>query len=352
MSGSFVWPVRLPIVQAPMAGGASGPALAAAVGAADGLGFLAAGYRTADAMRGEIAELRVLTGRPFGVNLFVPGATAPAALAEVPGYRDALAPVAARLGAALGEVPAHGIDDDWDAKVAALLAEPVAVVSFTFGCPDPEVLAAFRAAGTATAVTVTTPREAELAAAAGPDMLIAQGAEAGAHQGRWDNEPGTESIGLLTLLGLVRAVADLPIVAAGGIMTGRQIAGALAAGATAAQLGTAFLLCPESGAPAAHKNALGDPRFDSTRLTRAFSGRPARGLVNRFLAEHDAQAPAAYPEVHYVTSPLRRAAAAAGDPEAMALWAGQGWRLARPEPAAAVLARLTDELAAAQEKPE
>ncbi|MEU8134346.1 nitronate monooxygenase [Streptodolium elevatio] len=335
-----------------MAGGASGPPLAAAVCGAGALGFLAAGYKTAEAMTAEIAELRAATGLPFGVNLFVPGEAAEGAAAgQVGAYRDRLAPEAARLGVALGEVPPHGLDDDWDAKVAALLADPVAVVSFTFGCPDRGVLADFRARGTATAVTVTTPEEAERAAAAGPDLLIVQGVEAGAHQGRWDNdaEAGTEPYGLLALLGLVRAVTTLPYVAAGGIMTGEQVAAVLAAGAVAAQLGTAFLRCPESGAPAPYKAALADARYDRTRLTRAFSGRPARGLVNGFLARNDAYAPAAYPEVHYATATLRRASAAAGDPEAMALWAGQGWRLARDEPAAAVVKRLADELAAARE---
>lgn len=347
-NGDFALPVRMPLVQAPMAGGASGPPLAAALCEAGALGFLAAGYKTAAAMTAEIAELRAATGLPFGVNLFVPGEAAAGVVAEQVGaYRDRLAPEAARLGVELGEVPPHGLDDDWHAKVAALLAAPVPVVSFTFGCPDRGLLADFRARGTATAVTVTTSEEAERAAAAGPDLLVVQGGEAGAHQGRWDN-CDAEPYGLLALLGLVRAVTDVPCVAAGGIMTGGQIAAVLAAGAVAAQLGTAFLRCPESGAPAAYKAALADTRYDRTRLTRAFSGRPARGLVNGFLARHTAHAPAAYPEVHYATAPLRRASAEAGDPEAMALWAGQGWRLAREEPAATVVKRLADELAAAQ----
>ncbi|MCF2530613.1 nitronate monooxygenase [Yinghuangia soli] len=352
-TAAFAWPTSVPLVQAPMAGGASGPALAAAVCDAGALGFLAAGYKTADAMTAEIAELRALTRKPFGVNLFMPGTTAPAALAALPAYRDRLAADADRLGVALGEVPPHGGTDDWDAKLAALLADPVPipVVSFTFGCPAPADLAALRAAGTRTAVTVTTAREAELAAAAGPDLLVVQGGEAGAHQGRWDNDDNDnnhdkddsarkEPYGLRTLLALVRAATDLPCIAAGGLMTGRQVADVLAAGAVAAQLGTAFLRCPESGAAPAHKAALADPGFTETRLTRAFSGRPARGLVNRFLAAHDPYAPAAYPEVHYATAPLRRAAAAAGEPGAMALWAGEGWREAREEPAADVVRRI------------
>ncbi|MDI2127469.1 NAD(P)H-dependent flavin oxidoreductase [Yinghuangia seranimata] len=345
MSADSVWRTPVPVVQAPMAGGASGPALAAAVSRAGGLGFLAAGYKTAEAMGAEVRELRELVGdRPFGVNLFVPGASDPGVVdRELPVYRARLASEAERLGAELGDVPPYGVSDDWHAKTALLLAEPVPVVSFTFGCPPVELVDAFRAAGTATVVTVTTAREAELAAGVRPDVLVVQGAEAGAHQGRWDNA-SDEPYGLLTLLALVRAVTDLPLIAAGGLMTGRQIAAVLAAGGSAAQLGTAFLRCPECAAPAPYKAALADPCFTATRLTRAFSGRPARGLVNRFLTEHDAYAPAAYPEVHYATAPVRRAAAAAGDPEAMALWAGQGWRLAREEPAADVLARLAAEL--------
>ncbi|WP_436778030.1 nitronate monooxygenase [Yinghuangia sp. YIM S09857] len=331
-----------------MAGGAGSVALAAAVCGAGGLGFLAAGYKTAAAMSAEIADLRTATGLPFGVNLFLPGEASGSAVPEqVAAYRVQLEQETVRLGAALGSVPPHGLDDDWDAKIAALLAAPVPVVSFTFGCPDAGLLAEFRARGTTTAVTVTTPSEAERAAAAGCALLVVQGGEAGGHQGRWENAD-SEPYGLLTLLALVQAVTDVPCVAAGGIMTGGQIAAVRAAGAVAAQLGTAFLRCPESGAPEPYKAALADGRYERTRLTRAFSGRPARGLVNGFLARHTAHAPAAYPEVHYATAPLRRASAEAGDPEAMALWAGQGWRLADEAPAATVVERLTDELAAAE----
>lgn len=338
------WP--LPLVQAPMAGGASGPELAAAVSDAGGLGFLAAGYKTADATAADITALRGRTDRPFGVNLFVPGETSEAVVTdELPAYRTRLTADADRYGVALGDVPAHGIDDDWNAKVALLLDDPVPVVSFTFGCPATDLLAAFRDRGTLTAVTVTAPYEAGLAAAAGADLLVVQGTEAGAHQGRWDNTgPIGEPYGLLTLLALVRELTGLPLIATGGLMTGAQVRAVLAAGAVAAQLGTAFLRCPESGAPAAHKAALADPRFGETRLTRAFSGRPARGLVNAFVEAHSAEAPAAYPEIHYATAPIRRAAAAADDPAAMALWAGQGWRLARAEPAADVVARVTADL--------
>ena len=323
-----------PVIAAPMAGGASTPRLAAAVSNAGGLGFLAAGYLSADQLDAQLTELDPLTREPFGVNIFVPGA--PGDLAAVARYAERLRPEAERLGATRGE-PRHD-DDDWAAKLALVRDRAVPVVSFTFGCPDREIVAGLHDVGTQVWATVTSPAEARIAASAGVDVLVVQGMEAGAHRGTYVNDPaeptGGDLVGLLPLLGQVRAAVELPLVATGGLMTGADIAGVLAAGAVAAQLGTAFLCCPESGAPAAHQRAILDQAYPNTAVTRAFSGRPARALVNRFLVDHTAEAPAAYPEVHYVTRPIRAAAAAAGDPEAMALWAGQGFAAARPMPAA------------------
>ncbi|MBV2357912.1 nitronate monooxygenase [Streptomyces sp. J2-1] len=333
-----------PIVQAPMAGGVSVPKLAAAVSEAGGLGFLAAGYKTADGVYQEIKQLRGLTDRPFGVNLFLPQPEH-AESGAVDLYAQQLAGEAAWYETELGD-PDSGRDDGYDVKVSVLLDSPVPVVSFHFGVPDPEVLAAFRGVGTLTLVTATTPEEAQAVQRAGADAVIAQGVEAGGHQGthRDDPEKDGSGLGLLSLLAQIRETVTIPVVAAGGIMRGGQIAAVLAAGACAAQLGTAFLATPESGANALHKRALTDPLFGRTELTRAFSGRPARGLVNRFLHEHGPYAPAAYPEVHHLTSPIRKAAAAAGDPQAMALWAGQGHRMARPLPAGDLVAVLAAEL--------
>lgn len=328
------------VVQAPMAGGASRPELAAAVSEAGGLGFLAAGYKTAGQVREEISETRALTGAPFGVNVFVPSADAVDAEA-VRAYRDRLLPEAERLGVALGE-PVGG-DDDWDAKLADLLADPPAVVSFTFGLPAPDVVDAFRRRGAIVVATVTSAHEAEEAVRVGPDALCVQGVEAGAHRGSFHNRlDGDGGQQLLPLLAKVRAVTELPLIATGGLATSADLERVLAAGAVAGQFGTAFLRCPESGASPVHKAALADPRFTSTALTRAFSGRPARGLVNRFLTEHSASAPAAYPQIHNMTSPLRRAAAAHGDPDTMALWAGRSYRLATEDSAAHIVARLSD----------
>ncbi|MFJ9924809.1 nitronate monooxygenase [Streptomyces misionensis] len=337
-----------PIVQAPMAGGVSVPELAAAVSGAGGLGFLAAGYKTADGMYQEIKRLRGLTDRPFGVNVFMPQPEhAESGAVEV--YAHQLAGEAAWYETELGD-PDGGRDDGYDAKLAVLLDDPVPAVSFHFGVPSPEALERLRRAGTVTLVTATTAEEALAVERAGADAVIAQGVEAGGHQGTHRDiaENDGTGIGLLSLVAQIREAVGIPVVAAGGIMRGSQIAAVLAAGASAAQLGTAFLATPESGAPAVHKEALTNPLFARTELTRAFSGRPARGLVNRFLREHGPYAPAAYPEVHHLTSPLRKAAARAGDAQGMALWAGQGHRLARDLPAGRLVEVLAEELAEAR----
>ncbi|CAL9540434.1 nitronate monooxygenase [Streptomyces sp. enrichment culture] len=337
-----------PIVQAPMAGGVAVPGLAAAVSDAGGLGFLAAGYKTADGMYQEIKQLRGLTGRPFGVNVFMPQPETPDP-AAVGVYAHQLAGEATWYDTELGD-PDSGRDDGYDAKLAVLLDNPVPVVSFHFGVPAPEVLEALRRAGTYTMATATTPEEALAVERAGADAVIAQGAEAGGHQGTHRDAPEADgsALGLLSLLAQVRETVSIPVVAAGGIMRGSQIAAVLAAGADAAQLGTAFVATHESGAHEAHKHALTDPLYARTELTRAFSGRPARALVNRFLREHGPYAPAAYPDVHHLTAPLRKAAAKAGDPQGLALWAGQGHRLARDLPAARLVEVLATELAAAR----
>ncbi|MCX4645519.1 MULTISPECIES: nitronate monooxygenase [unclassified Streptomyces] len=338
-----------PIVQAPMAGGASCPQLAAAVSEAGGLGFLAAGYKTADGMYQEIKQVRGLTNQPFGVNLFMPQPeyADPAAVAV---YGSQLAGEAAWYETQLGD-PDGGRDDGFDAKLAILLDDPVPVVTFTFGCPGRDVLDSLARVGTLTGVTVTTPEEAQAAQWAGADAVCVQGIEAGGHQGTHRDNPEADGsgIGLIALITQVREAVQIPIIATGGLMRGGQLAAVLAAGADAGQFGTAFLVCPESGANLLHKQAMTNPLFVRTELTRAFSGRPARGLVNRFMREHGPYAPAAYPQIHHMTSTLRKAAAKAGDPQGMALWAGQGHRLARELPAGQLVEVLAAELAEAKD---
>jgi nitronate monooxygenase len=325
-----------PIVQAPMGGGPSTPALAAAVAEAGGLGFLAAGYRTVDAVRADVEAVRERTGRPFGVNLFAPPgpATDPTAVER---FAAELGGEAERYGAPVGE-PRHD-DDGWEEKLALMAELAVPVVSCTFGCPSVEVVARLREAGSAVWVTVTTPAEARHAAEAGADALVVQGVEAGGHRASFDDaRPG--DIGLLALLQLVAGAVDVPLVATGGIATGRGVAAALAAGAAAAQLGTAFMLCPEAATAPAHRTAIA--REGSTALTRAFTGRTARGVVNRWLREHG-DAPSAYPDIHHITAPVRAAARAQGDPDGFHLWAGQAHALAEPVPAGELVRRLAAE---------
>jgi nitronate monooxygenase len=335
-----------PIVQAPMAGGPSTPALAAAVSGAGGLGFLAAGYKSIEAVRGELDQLRSLApaGVPFGINLFAPPGRGPGA-ADVAAYADTLRVEAERSGTVLGEP--RWDDDRYTEKLDLVCAEHVPVVSFTFGCPSADDVRRLRDAGAAVWVTVTTPDEACAAHATGVDALIAQGVEAGGHRGTFDDaRPG--DLGVLALLQLVRgAVGDAtPLVATGAIATGRAVAAVLAAGATAAQLGTAFMLCREAATAPAHRFAIEDGH-ESTALTRAFTGRAARGIINRFLREHSQTAPSAYPEVHHLTAPIRAAARQLGDAERLHLWAGQTYPLAEAMPAAELVVQLATEARAA-----
>ena len=325
-----------PIVQAPMAGGPSTVELAVAVCEAGGLGFLAAGYKPPSALRDEIAQVRAGTRAPFGVNLFVPGA-APADAGALSDYLAELAPEAERQGASLGE-PRFD-DDGWEEKLELLCSgEPVAVVSFAFGRPDAATLARLRDRGTAVWVTVTSVAEAVTAQAAGADALVLQGTEAGGHRSAFTDDEDAGGIGILALLRLVRNGVALPLVAAGGICDGHAVAAVLCAGASAAQVGTALMLSPEAATNAAQRALMNDPI--PTRLTRAFSGRLARGIVNRFMVEHSARAPRAYPEINHVTSPLRAAARARGDADAFNLWAGQAHELAQELPAGEIVRKL------------
>ena len=330
--------LRAPVVLAPLAGGPSTPELAATVCDAGGLGFVASGYLSAPALGERIAATRALTGAPFGVNVFTPG-SGPADPAVYREYVDRLRAWAVERGWELGE-PRYD-DDDFDAKLDALARDPVAVVSFTFACPSPDVVERLRAAGSEVWVTVTTRAEATEAAAAGADALVVQGAEAGGHRGSFADREDAEAIALLPLLGLVRAATDRPLIAAGGIADASALAAALAAGATAAQAGTAFMLCPEAGTSPAHREAIASS--EPTALTRAFTGRLARGIRNEFMTMHDAEAPVAYPEIHHVTAPLRAAARERGDASVINLWAGEAHALAREAPAAEVVRELSKE---------
>jgi nitronate monooxygenase len=326
------------LIVAPMAGGFSTPRLVAGAVDAGAFAFLATGYITADALGEQIARTRELTGKPFGVNVFVPGAESTVDLAA---YRDIVAAEAGRYGAEPGEP--KWTDDDYPAKIRLLTENPVDTVSFTFGLPSQQDVRSLKAVGTKIVITVTNPDEARQAAGLA-DALCVQGFEAGAHRGIFEDDgtpAGGPTYGLLAALRLIQATTDLPLIATGGLVHGADVAAVLTAGAIAAQLGTAFLRCPEAGTQATQREVLAEVR--ETTFTRAYSGRPARGMVNRFLAANPA-APAAYPQVNAMTRPMRGAAAKAGDPEAMSLWAGQTYSVAPSGPVADVIRQLETEL--------
>ena len=311
--------VTLPVLAAPMAGGPTTPDLVVAASEAGSLGFIAGGYRSADALAEQVRVVRGRTGR-FGVNLFVPNPVPvdPAAYAR---YRDRVRPEAERLGATVLEEPFED-DDHWRDKVDLLVADPVPVVSFTFGIPDRASLDALRATGTFLVQTVTSVEEAAQAIDADMDALVVQGSDAGGHSGTFTPSRIGPERSLADLVADVRARATLPLIAAGGLDRAGRVAAVLGAGADAVAVGTALLLAPEAGTSAPHRAALAGPDRGPTVVTRAFSGRPARAVRNTFLDTHHDHAPSGYPAVHHLTSPMRRAAAAAGDAEHINLWAG------------------------------
>ncbi|MEK5139972.1 nitronate monooxygenase [Priestia sp. FSL W8-0001] len=311
---------KYPLVQAPMAGGVSTPKLAAAVCKAGGVGFLAGGYKTTYALKEEIEELKKQKPDVFGVNLFVPEEERNYDFKK---YEQHIKRIAVTLQAEVGVPRYH--DDEWQNKLVLLTNHPVPLVSFTFGCPSKDVILALQEKGTFVIVTVTTPKEAKLAAEAGADALCLQGIEAGGHRGSFDNqEEKEEDYGVLELIDLVKKQSSLPLIAAGGIMDKDDVEIVLTAGASAVQVGTAFLCCKESGANPTYKKALLNKTYKETAVTRAFTGRRARGLANAFLISLTDSAPAAYPHVHYMTQPLRKKAAEQGAVDYLSLWAGVG----------------------------
>jgi nitronate monooxygenase len=279
--------------------------------------------------------VRAGTDAAFGVNVFVP-APARADPDGLRAYLDELALDAERQGAPLGE-PRFD-DDEWEGKLDLVCEERVPLVSFTFGCPPADVVSRLHAHGAAVWVTVTKLEEAAEAEQAGADALVVQGTEAGGHRGAFVDDEDAPGSGLLALLRVIAHEVPLPLIASGGIADGAALAAALCAGAVLGQIGTALMLTPEAGTSAAQRALLNQPI--TTRLTRAFSGRLARGMVNRFLLEHTATAPRAYPEIHHATSPLRAAARKRGDADGFNLWAGQAHQLAQARGAAEIVRQM------------
>ncbi len=339
--------IRLPIIQAPMAG-VSTPAMAAAVSNAGGLGSIGVGPVGAESARGMIAAVRAATDRPFNVNVFC-NRPAVADQSREAAWLARLAPVFRRFGAEpparLTEIYRSFVEDD--AMLAVLLEERPRVVSFHFGLPSAERIAALRDAGIVLLATATNLEEARLIAAAGLDAVVAQGFEAGGHRGVFDPDAHDDRLGTIALTRLLVRSLEIPVIAAGGIMDGAGIAACLLLGAAAAQLGTAFIACPESAADESYRAALlGDASWH-TVVTTAISGRPARCIANRFTAlgdEAEGGAVPAYPIAYDAGKALNAAAKVAGERGYEAHWAGQGAPMARPLPAATLVAVLRSEM--------
>jgi nitronate monooxygenase len=339
--------IEHPIILAPMGGGPGTPELVAAVSNAGGLGSLAAGYLTPGEIDGAIRRIRVLTAKPFNVNLFTGGPAGGREIDPAP-MLVLLAEIHATLGLpppAMPEAPG----DSFAAQFDAVLRARPAVFSFTFGVPPAGAMDSLRTEGIATMGTATTVEEARILVRAGVDAVVAQGAEAGGHRGTFDGAFEAAMVPTLDLVGAIAGSVRIPVIAAGGLMDGRDIAAALSRGASAVQLGTAFLACPESGASEAYKRAILAARHDTTVITRAFSGRPARGLANAMTAKLAGREGMIlpYPAQNSLTRALRAAAARAGNAEYLALWAGTGVARVRAMPAGDLVRRLIDELRAA-----
>jgi nitronate monooxygenase len=336
-----------PLVLAPMAGGPSTPALCAAVSEAGGLGSHGAAYVPPDKLRQDIRAIRAATSRSFAVNLFADDGVA-SEEQILRGAQLRLEPYRRGLGLPPSAPPAAPVR--LSDAFPVLLEERVPVFSFTFGIPPREMLDACRKNGIATMGTATTVAEARALEQAGVDFICAQGAEAGGHRGTFDREASPALIGTMALVPQVVDAVRVPVIAAGGIMDGRGFVAALALGASAVSLGTAFLRCPEAGTSAPYRAALREARDDSTVITRAFSGRAARGLANRFTQEM-ADAPLApYPVQNSLTREIRAAAVKASDSGLLSLWAGQAAALAREMPAGELLAQILREAEAVIER--
>ena len=343
--------LRHPIIQAPLAGGGDTPALVAAVAEAGALGFVGAAYLTPAQIAETSRAVRERTRRPFGISLFAPQPVPPTP-ADVRPALSRVAPYFGELGLAAPAAPTPAADVFAD-QLDAALDSGAAAFSFTFGVLPPGVIEALKARGMFVMGTATTVDEAVALERAGVDAVVAQGSEAGGHRGTFGGDFSAGMVGTVALVPQTVDAVHVPVVASGGIMDGRGIAAALALGAAGAQLGTAFLTCDEAGIPEAYKQAILSAREDGTRVTRAFSGRPARGIVNRFMTEVEREGDAAilpFPLQNALTRPLRSAAAGQGRAELLSLWAGQGVRLARRQPAAELVARLAKETAAAVER--
>jgi nitronate monooxygenase len=336
--------IEHPIIQGPMGGGPSTPELVAAVSNAGGLGSLGAAYLAPDQITETIRRIRSLTSRPFNVNLFAGGWATDRNFDSGP-ILEILGEIHPKLGLPAPQAPQPS-PDPFPAQLEAVLDARPPIFSFTFGIPDRDSMSRLKSRGITIFGTATTVDEARALETADVDAVVAQGSEAGAHRGTFLDSFESSMVPALNLVRASVAAVRLPIIATGGLMDGRDIVAALQAGAAAAQLGTAFLVSPESGASNVHKRAILSATHDTTAVTRAFSGRPARGIRNAFMAlvnGRDLILP--YPFQNALTRPMRTAAAQQELPDYLSLWAGQGLTRSRAMPAADLVARLLEEMA-------
>jgi nitronate monooxygenase len=334
-----------PIIQGPFGGGLSTTRLVVAVSNGGGLGSFGAHGLAPTDIHALVAELRRVTARPFAINLWVPlpGETEHSLTAgEFAAHAARLRPFFEELGQPLPALAARYADVDFAEQLDALIEARPPVASFVFGAPPPAAMAEMKRRGIITIGAATTVAEARHLEGAGFDALVASGSDAGGHRPAFLRPALDSLVGTFALVPQVVDAVRIPVIAAGGIADARGVAAALTLGAAAAQVGTAFLACDESGASSAHKDALAKVRAEDTRLTRAFSGRHARGIVNRIMRELDGIEPnlPPYPIHSWFMHPLRRAAAATGRADLQSLWAGQAAALTRRRSAADLLAAL------------
>jgi nitronate monooxygenase len=337
--------VDVPILLAPMAGGPGTARLAAAVSNRGGFGMLAGGMLPPEAIHEAVAETRRMSGRPFGVNLFV--LETPTASAEIVARAmELLEPFRRELGMADEPAPTKYCED-FHAQFTAVIEARPAMASFAFGILNSEQMSVLHAAGILVCGTATTVAEARAWESVGADLVCAQGSEAGGHRGSFLGEFEASMIGTMALTRQIVEAVRVPVIAAGGIMDGRGIAAALALGAEGVQMGTAFMLCPEAGTSVPWREALRNATDGDTRVSRVYSGKPARGIVNDFMMrmrEFESEIPA-YPIQNALTVPIRRAATKANRAEFLSLWAGQGVGMCREMAAGELMGVLKRETA-------
>ncbi|MFP7300221.1 NAD(P)H-dependent flavin oxidoreductase [Neobacillus niacini] len=325
--------IEFPIIQAPMAGGVTTSSLVAEVSNSGGLGMIGAGYMTPDQIRDEIREIKQLTSKPFGINLFVPNEFT-CTEKEIITANEHLQPMYKQLSSSMVNlnIPSpNQVFDTFNEQIQVVIDEKVPVCSFTFGVPSIEIIARLKHHNLILMGTATTVEEAIEIERLGMDLVVAQGSEAGGHRGNFMAEDENSLVGLMSLIPQVVDHVSIPVIAAGGIMDGRGLMAALCLGAKGVQMGTAFLTCIESGAHHVHKEAILHAKEDQLVLTKAFSGKSARGIHNKFISDmknHQDSIPN-FPIQNTLTQPIRKAASAQNNPEYMSLWSGQTPRLAK-----------------------